>query len=233
MLSLIVLLGCLSRCGEEPSAPPAPPVQAPPTAPVVGDPGSVAPTREVWGLEIGASNAEQVDAWLAQRGLSCASAPAPRRTTVHWTCKGPINLSIFPDRVIAGQIDELMLARLDEGPLHHLSLERIYSIPEQAADDLSATLAAISSALGPPQRQLPLPADVNWGSPVVHADAQWRFDDLEVRLSLLKVGKSPIRVSERWSEPGAEARAEARPGSAPMHEEPPKRGRNPHEKKPR
>lgn len=227
MLLLSLMMGCLSECSKSTPQPPVPVEHPAPARPAVSAP---APTKSVWGLELGVAAEDAVNAWIAARDLSCAYGPAQRRTTMHWTCKGPVDPAKIPERKIVGAIDELLFARLDAGPLHHVSLERVYSLPAQAMDDFSATIAEITQLLGAAERESIPSADTNWSSPMVHGSASWRFADLEVRVMVLKGGGSTIRVGERWFIPGAEDAAVARPGSAPMHGGAVDQGGNPHER---
>ncbi len=159
-----------------------------------------APDRAWNGLVLGESDAATVVAWLADRGLACPAEPSPRRTTTHHRCRDGGG--------------KLLLARLDDGPLHHTSTDVRIADPEEARARYESAVARLTERFGPPQRLGPLGATdgVN-----LRYTTAWAFDDLTVRVSLLRFNGGDLTVSERWDVPGAEARAEARPGTTNPH----------------
>jgi hypothetical protein len=119
---------------------------------------AAAPTLTVYGLQIGKSPAADMEAWLTAHGLTCPPAPSPRRTTTRYVCTGDIPVTVLPDRVVKGKIDQVLLVRGDNGPLRHFSSSRKYSLPTDAVADYSSALTALTSTFGIPTIVAPAPA---------------------------------------------------------------------------
>lgn len=174
-------------------------------APAIPDPvqGAEAPGGlGVHGLTLGVSDDAAVDAWAA--GLTCDRQPALARKTVHTTCSGTP-----ADWTFAGSPKaQLLIARAEAGTtIHHISVARTHDDTKDAGSDFVATLASMTARLGEPLR-LTQPADPSELDGRFAYTATWRYDDLEVGLSLMRLTpKGAAIVRERWFVPGAEAAA--------------------------
>jgi hypothetical protein len=105
-----------------------------------------------------------------------------------------------------------LIVRLDNGPVHHVSTTRRYSIPEDAGADYAATVATLTAVFGPPTKTQAFDREkVN--RPLARFGTEWRFSDLEISVSALKAAGDFVSVNERWDVPGVEANAEAREGT--------------------
>jgi hypothetical protein len=183
-----------------------------------------APTRSWHDLALGVADGPTARGWAADLGLDCVEEPSPRRTTVHLSCQRPLSAAIGEEQR-PGRLDRLLVARLDDGPVHHVSTERSFEAWTRASPTYLAARDALSARLGPPIDSDPAPA--TFEGRLVHASTRWRFSDLQVDLTVSRFGDGAIRLSERWDLPGAEASAEARPGSVAAHGSP-SAARNPH-----
>jgi len=194
-----------SAAAATPPAVPAPAVPAP-AVPAPAAPASAAatPTTPAAGIE----NA------LGIPGIVCRQAPSVRRTTYRYTCDGDLPVNLLPDRQIRGKLTELLLVRGDTLPLSHASTIRKYSIPDDAANDYSTAIDAITKVLGAPSRSTVADVSKMMG-PLVHFASTWKFSDLDVSLTLIRAGGSYYSVSERWDQPGVELAQEARPSKKP------------------
>ena len=217
MLSILLfMLGC---GGAAPSAPPAEGVDKASTTPSPSEPAAeaaplpAAPTKAHLGLTLGATTAEEVKVWLAERALTCPERQSPRRTTTQVECKGELPLSLLPDRTVKGKLYDLLIVRLDNGPVHHISTTRRYSIPEDAGVDYAATVATLTAAFGPPTKTQPFDRE-KMNRPLARFGTEWRFSDLEISVSALKAAGDFVSVNERWDVPGVELTAEARAGTS-------------------
>ncbi|MEQ1506155.1 MAG: hypothetical protein ABMB14_28240 [Myxococcota bacterium] len=175
---------------------------------------SPAPTHDWHGLALGATDATGIDGWATAHGWTCATAPSPRRTTVHHDCDHP-DPSAIGEQALRGRLDQVLLARLDDGPLHHVSTDRVFAVPADASATYAAALARLTATFGPPVRTMAAPA--TFDGPLIRATTTWTFSDLTVDLTVMRVGTGPIHLSERWDVPGVEARAITRPGTAAIH----------------
>lgn len=204
----------------------APVVVSPPSLPPVEAPGPVvattpqprqaglspAPTRNVFGLEIGTTDEAGLAFWAASRTLTCSAQPAARRATVRTECNGGLSTATFPERPSSGKFTQLLLSRTDAGPFHYVSLTRRYSIPAHAGREFESTLGTLKAALGEPKQIRPFDATQLSGR-LVRFAASWGFSDLDVQISLFRGGGETITVTETWSVPGVEAGVGARPGT--------------------
>lgn len=171
-----------------------------------------APSRAHLGLTLGATTAEEVKAWLAERALTCPERPSPRRATTQVECKGELPLSLLPDRTVKGKLYDLLIVRLDDGPVHHVSTTRRYSNPDDAATDYAATVATLTATFGPPTKAQPFDRErVNRA--LARFGTEWRFSDLTISVSALKAAGDFVSVNERWDVPGVEAQVAAREGT--------------------
>jgi hypothetical protein len=217
MLSnLLFMLGC---GGASPTPPPAEGLDKAATTPSLSAPAAevaplpAAPNRAHLGLSLGATTADEVKAWLAERKLTCPERQSPRRTTTQVECKGELPLSLLPDRTVKGKLYDLLIVRLDDGPVHHVSTTRRYSVPEDAGVDYTATVATLTAAFGPPTKAQPFDREkVNRA--LARFGTEWRFSDLVISVSALKAAGDFVSVNERWDVPGVEASAEAREGTS-------------------
>lgn len=243
MLALLLLLGC-SGCSQEVAAPApstAPTLKAPPRDPNLKPSPSldfyglsigkstdadILAWLQSHQLQIGAnaapaapaaapaSPAASIENALGIPGIVCRQAPSVRRTTYRYTCDGDLPVSLLPDRQIRGKLTELLLVRGDTLPLSHASTIRKYSIPDDAANDYSTAVDAITKVLGAPSRSTVADVSKMMG-PLVHFASTWKFSDLDVSLTLIRAGGSYYSVSERWDQPGVELAQEARPSKKP------------------
>ncbi|MEY3214535.1 MAG: hypothetical protein RIT28_5016 [Pseudomonadota bacterium] len=217
MLStLLFLLGCGVA---EPTAPSGTTVDKAGTVPSLSAPAvdaaplAAAPSKTHLGLTLGATTADEVKAWLVERSLTCPERPSPRRATTQVECKGDLPLELLPERTVKGKLYDLLIVRLDDGPVHHVSTTRRYSIPEDAGVDYAATVATLTAAFGPPTKAQPFDREkVNRA--LARFGTEWRFADLVISVSALKAAGDFVSVNERWDVPGVEASAEARAGSS-------------------
>ena len=239
MMPLLLLAWACSGEGAAPPKKPAPPKVAPAEgAPQVNKSagrrgpdeapsGPAAPTREVYGLKLGITTGEEVDAWLAERQLQCPGKPAPARTTVHYKCEGELPLSLVADRKVKGKLSQILIARLDNGPVHHYSNSRRYSLPDDVVADYHSAIEAISARLGTPFESKRIEDMGRLSQKVAHFATRWRFGDLEVSVVVLKAAGDYIAVNEMWNVPGVERLAAAR-GSGGGHGGGRPAGWNPH-----
>lgn len=170
-----------------------------------------APTRAPLGLQLGGATDADVAAWMDARGIEgCAQVASPRRTTVRWEC-GAQPASVLPERQVgAGTVDAVVLARLDDGPVHHLSTAREHAAVDEARVDYESSVSRLTALLGSPTSRVAAPSDAAFTRPVAHASTRWTFDDLVVELTVVKAAGRAVTVSERWDVPGVSARATAR-----------------------
>ena len=178
-----------------------------------------APHRDWMGLELGASSADVVANWLTDHQLDCPATPSPRRTTTQYHCVADTDTADG----LAGQ--RLLLARLDDGPLHHVSTIQDSADPEVAHAAYDNALAELTARYGTPTMAQPIQ---RMDAPMLRYRSAWSFDDLRVELSLTRFGGGPYQVHTRLDVPGAEDAAIARPGTTNPHGEAPKARQNPH-----
>jgi hypothetical protein len=218
VLILCLVLGCTcvdTENGSRDLTVPRLPPSNPPEQPVVAQPvGAPAPSRALWGLELGSTEEDGLSSWVEAQGIDCEALTAPRRETEQLRC----TLDTLPAAMTHRQPGEaqsfLLLVRPDEGPLHHISILRRHLAPAAALLDFSAAGAAVSAQLGPPTRADPRPpATADLASAQVRFSSTWSFSDLQVELSLSRMGGEQLVVRERWDVPGVEAGVAPRPGS--------------------
>ncbi len=173
--------------------------------------GPKAPTRSWLGFDVGSADAAAIASRLSALGLECTEQNAPARLTVQVDCRTGLTPALLPDRTIRGVITRLFLVRAEDGPLHHLSVDRRYSIPEAAREDYAGAVTSLRTVFGEPARHQELPESA-LGSRVVHAATIWRFADLEVTASAFRFGRDELTVSERWVVPHLISGAGDRPG---------------------
>lgn len=221
-MRVVLILGLLAGCtcaDQDPSSRDLSlPRLAPAMPPAVGQPQTAprlpAPQREIWGLSLGTTDGPDLLNWITTYGLECEAMTAPRRMTQQQRCALKTLPEVISGRAPAQTSTLLLLARPDEGALHHVSTLRRHSLAEEAVADFAAASTAISAALGQPSRsaeRAPSVGDLSGA----HARfvSRWDFSDLEVELSLSKVGGQQMIVRERWDVPGVEAGVPPRPGS--------------------
>lgn len=215
---MIALLLFACMCSSEPAGPPAA-GSAPPVAPEAPEAPEApaapkAPTRTVQGLALGEADDAAIAAWVAERGLECPEVASPRRTTRQRRCQGTYAPSLLPDRGASGALTEILIARLDDGPAHHLSTIRKYSLPADVAADYHAAVDAITAQLGPPTQTRRVDDLSAFDSPLARFATRWQFSDLRVDVSILKAAGSYISLNEVWVIPGVEEQAQARGGGS-------------------
>jgi hypothetical protein len=218
VLILSLLLGC--TCGDTDDgsrdlglvrlAPRNPPEQTVVAQPV----REPAPSRALWGLELGSTEAAGLSSWVEAQGIDCEALSAPRRETEQLRCSMDTLPELMTDRQSGEAQSLLLLVRPDEGPLHHISTLRRHMAPAAALQDFAAAGVAVSAQLGPPTRADPRPpATADLASAQVRFSSTWSFSDLQVELSLSRMGGEELVVRERWDVPGVEAGVAPRPGS--------------------
>jgi hypothetical protein len=187
-----------------------------------------APSRQLFGLQPGTTSAPDVEAWLAQHQLQCSSGPDPRRTTHRYTCHQGLAPALFGEVRAAGVPWELLIVRGDETPVTHISFERRFSIPEQAAEAYSTTLEALQTQFGEPVRSRAVVDASALLRPFARYTTSWEFRDLDVDLVLMRGSGEHISLRETWEVPAATNHQQVRPGSVGMHGDIPEPARNPH-----
>ena len=214
------LLMALVACSTSSSPPaaltsePLPMVAAAPEAPQarqVPD-GPAAPALLWHGLTVGAATATEVDAWIAERGLTCKSAGAMARESQQVRCSGDLPVTVLPDRKIGGRLTTLLFSGAENGPIHHISTLRKYSIPDRAIEDYASAVSALTAQLGPPQRSQAVTDPERLSTALARWATDWAFADLTVRLSIMKGAGEHVTVTEVWETPGVEATIASRPG---------------------
>ncbi len=172
-----------------------------------------APTRAWQGLGLGVSDDAAITAWLRERVPGCAGAPSPMRASFQYRCAEGLTPALLEGRTVRGRVASLLLARPEAGVLHHVSTLRQYTLPADAVADFASALAALTAQLGPPAAG---------GRPLERAEQldarfgrwfhEWRFGDLEVRLTAARTGKDYTSVTEIWEVPGVTEAIASRPG---------------------
>jgi hypothetical protein len=191
-------------------APAAPPELAVPLQPTL----EPAPMRTVWGLSLGSTDATAIGAWVEAPEASCERLSSPRRLTEQQRCTLNELPGLMADRSAGGAPTALLLARPESGPLHHVSTIRRHGRSAVALADYRAASAAITEVLGAPDPAAAAdPTVEGLATKHVRFVRHWRFSDLQVELSLSKLGTSAVVVRERWDVPGVEAGVPPRPGS--------------------
>jgi hypothetical protein len=165
---------------------------------------------EVWGLELGATTAEQAAAWAQERGLGCTTTPSQRRATMRMRCTDGLSPALLPDRTVNGQISELLLAWPDDGRVHFVSVWRRYSIPDAALADYTSAVASVQARLGAPTRAMPVSDPAALNAKLFRFGTRWEQDGFKVDLELARLGADYVSVSEVWSVPGVEEQVGAR-----------------------
>jgi hypothetical protein len=209
-------LACTAACpGDEVRAPAAKasrPAMPPPKGTLDRPPRVPAPAREVWGLTLGGSDHAAVISWLEARQVPCRGVPAPRRKTVHYRCN-EVPGALFAERTLDEGVSVLLLARPDDGPLHHISALRRYATPLPAIADYTTAVAALRAGLGvPSDADADAPRPAAFDAKAVRFSTRWLFSDLEVEIGLYRLAGPDIVVRERWDVPGVEAGVGARGG---------------------
>ena len=111
--------------------------------------------------------------------------------------------------------------------MHHFSTVRDHALKADALTDYTTSVESLTKVLGTPLRSsMPLP-ESKLDAALVWFSSVWSFDELEVQLSLLRMGgDGPLSVRERWYQPEAAA-ARASRGLSP-HGGPVRSASNPH-----
>lgn len=215
VLLLVWAVGCGAEAPVGAPASPTVPGAAPSgaAAPAAPTPdGPPAPTRVWGGLRLGESTGEQVAAYVTAQGLTCESGPALARQSYQVRCKGDLPKGLLPDRVIGGQLTELLFSRPENGPLNTISTLRKYSLPDDAVADYNSALDTLNRTFGAPLRGGARAEVTVFDAKIGRVATVWRFADLEIRLTAMKASGAFIGVSEVWLVPGVEEQIEARPG---------------------
>lgn len=195
---ILLLIGCNT------AAVPAPVVVEDPPETVVPK----APTREWNGLVLGETQHEGVEAWIADHALECTGLPAQTRSTFHYRCEDPVGLRVSAAK--QGVATQLLVARAENAPVHHISTIRKYGDPTAAAEDYDLVVAASTARLGVPQRHQEVKDIGAFSRPLARFATSWVFDDLEVTVSLMKASGPNISLTEAWTVPGVEQRTTSR-----------------------
>lgn len=203
MLSLILLIGC----GSEPGLHSASAAVSAPGAPAT----QVSPHADRYGLVLGQSTHEDVQAWLGAHNLTCQQFPAPTLNSFYYRCDGDLPLTLLPDRTIHGRLAQIMISRPENAPIHHLSTLRKYSLAEDAIADFESSAAAIEAELGAPALRQQVDDPSALSRPLARYAADWKGEDLEASVVLLKATGGFISVTETWTAPALKARVSQRP----------------------
>ena len=214
MRSLLPALpALLLACGGGPSSAPPPPAATPAAAAA-----SPPPAWTVLGLPLGVARHADIESWAARLALpGCVGAPVRTRQAWQLQCRGALPLDALAPRVVGGRWTELLVARPDDGPAHHLSMVRTHSLPTSARADYESTLAHLITVAGAPTVRQDIPpgapldgAPLRWGS-------RWVAEGGEITLTLSRFGAAggPLLVTEVWALDVASARAERPEGRAP------------------
>lgn len=171
-----------------------------------------APSRTVFGLEIGTLDDAGLQAWATSRKLTCTAQAAARRATLRTECHAGLDTTTFPERKSAGKFTQFLLSRTEAGPFHYLSLARRYSIPTHAGEEFETTVATLRAQFGEPTQLRPFDK-AKLSAKILRFSATWNFADLDVSLSMFRAGTDYITITETWSVPGIEAAVGARPGT--------------------
>jgi hypothetical protein len=169
----------------------------------------IAAGTEILGFNLGVDGPTEIAAWQATHGLSCVTVPAVRRHTERVVCH-EVPASLLAPRSVLGHVSELLVVRTEDGPIHHVSTARIYSLPEQAMADYASSLTHLTDRIGAPTKAAATPTLEQMASKVVWAPASWTREDLQVDLRLVRAGSDTWSVSETWTIPGIEEEVEGR-----------------------
>jgi hypothetical protein len=172
--------------------------------------GNTGGSLSVWGLELGKTDVDGLADWLDQQGLHCPAVPSPRRRTVQYRCLNIVGGSWLQRPSSPLRVD-LLLARTDDGPLHHVSTVRKTVTPEAAIADYLATVRALTERLGSPALTDNSPPTVAaFAAKLTRFSTMWALPDLTVDVTLSRLSGRAISVRERWDMPGVEAAVGAR-----------------------
>ena len=160
-----------------------------------------APSRALWGLELGASTGDQVDAWLTAKGLDCPGVEKAEKKQVIHTCRSGVQPEMLGDRTIGGKVDQLVLVQTAGGALEQVTVARSYQAVDGAIADYDATRAAIEKTLGVPSKAKTINGPQDFEGSMARFNALWGFGDLKVTVSASKSVGGKITVSERWQAP--------------------------------
>lgn len=181
-----------------------------------------APTRRVFGLELGASDHGAIEAWITLNGILCAQYPTPTRATFQYACSG-VTLTEAPG--------DLLLVRGEGAALHFIGFTRTHPDVASAEADYTQSVAARQAELGPPTRQDAFGAVEDVASArIVRYVTTFSFRDLEVSVKTIRVAGGSYRVEQSWQVPGVEASVPTHPRQGALSGQPGARppGWNPH-----
>ena len=189
-----------------------------------------APTRQVFGLTLGQSDAAQLTQWLKARGLDCPAEPSSRRMSTRHDCVQGLSGQTLPERPSAGRLTQILLSYGDDEPLGQVSVTRDHGDAMGAIQDYTSTVQAVREALGSPQQHQPITTTAPLKGELVRFVTTWQHQDLRAQVVLMKLGRA-TRVIERWEHMSVRRHRE-RPGAKPIHGQPLTLAANPHIKKP-
>lgn len=209
----------LVACAGGPCASPPPPA-APAPAPAASAPAPAAGTPDwtVLGLPLGRARHADIEAWATALALpGCVGAPVRTRQAWQLQCRGALPLAPLAPRVVGGRWTELLVARPDDGPAHHLSMVRTHSLPGSARADYESTLTHLVATLGPPTVRQDIAPDAKLDASPLRWGSRWATGGGEVTLTLSRFGpaSNPLLVTEVWALDVPSARAERPEGRAP------------------
>lgn len=157
-----------------------------------------APTRRAFGLELGASDHDAIEAWTTRHGVVCSQYPSPTRATFHYRCAGVTAAEAPPG--------ELLLVRAEGAALHFIAFTRAHVDAASAAADYARSVAALQSELGPPVRQDAFGTLEDVASArIVRYVTTFSFRDLDVSVKTIRVAGGAYSVEQSWQVPGVEA----------------------------
>lgn len=166
------------------------------------------------GLELGLSQAPELEQWLIAHGLDCPAQRSPQRTASQHRCQG--KLKALPERAHAGALTQLMLSHGDGQPLGQLSMVHEFGLPGQAITDYTSQLERMTKALGEPLKSKPLHGEDALKGEIVRYESVWQFETLRAELSLMKIS-GRITLTERWEWTQDRSRHQMRADAKPIH----------------
>lgn len=202
-------LACAAlACGGGP-----PPGSTTDARPAAATPPTPAPSLDWNGLQLGISGEPELRAFLERAGLDCPTAPSPTHASLQTRCAGDLPLHLLPDRRVEGRLRELRLSRPEGGPIHTIASLRKHSDAASAARDFDSAAAGLVARFGPPHQGRPEAERAALEQPMGRLSVEWRFTDLQVRLTAARAAQGAATVTEVWESPGVEAGLALRPGA--------------------
>ena len=199
--------------------------------PAPGEPASArAPARAAFGVDIGMTTLDEARGFAAARGITCedasigtlmkkartahstgpdaitaatplAKGPQPITPQVRLSCPGTAAGALGDRARPEGRGRLLFIFDSTHAPLRLVAYQRSHSEAAAARADLVDAVAAMTAAFGEPALAGTLPVA---GEPFPELRTiafEWRFDDLQVRVTALDHGKRGIAINEEVGVP--------------------------------